>query len=111
MVRLVGRAARLPGRDAAGILQAADGRIQGRSCCSAPTRSPTSPTATSLAGLDGAGTVIAIDTFLTESSRQADVVLPAAGYAEKPGTTTNLEGRVSRLNQKVTPPARPAPTG
>ena len=32
------------------------------------------------------------------------VVLAAAGYAEKPGTTTNLEGRVSLLVQKVTPP-------
>ena len=33
--------------------------------------------------------------FLNASSRQADVVLPAAGYAEVDGTTTNIEGRVS----------------
>ena len=31
-------------------------------------------------------------------------MLPAAGYAETDGTTTNLEGRVSRLSPKVTPP-------
>ena len=31
-------------------------------------------------------------------------MLPAAGYAEVGGTTTNLEGRVSVLGQKVTPP-------
>src|SRR5690606_2047182 len=49
-------------------------------------------------------TVIAVDTLPNPSVRQADVVLPAAGYAETDGTTTNLEGRVSRLAQKVTPP-------
>ena len=34
----------------------------------------------------------------------ADVVLPAAGYAEVEGTTTNLEGRVSTVAQRVTAP-------
>jgi NADH-quinone oxidoreductase subunit G len=51
----------------------------------------------------GARYVVAVDTFLTDSSRQADVVLPAAAFAEKAGTTTNLEGRVTALQQKVTP--------
>ena len=46
--------------------------------------------------------VVAIDTFLTESSAKADVVLAAAGYAERAGTTTNLEGRILPLTQKVT---------
>lgn len=55
-------------------------------------------------GVDGAGFVVAVDCFLTESSRRADVVLPAATYAERSGTFTNLEGRVSRLGQKTTPP-------
>ena len=53
--------------------------------------------------LAGARRVIAIDTFLTDSSSQADVVLAAAAYAEQGGTTTNLEGRVTTLGQKVTP--------
>jgi NADH-quinone oxidoreductase subunit G len=51
----------------------------------------------------GARSVIAIDTFLTLSSSQADVVLPAAAYGEKVGTTTNLEGRISNVAQKITP--------
>ncbi|MGI8662794.1 MAG: NADH-quinone oxidoreductase subunit NuoG [Acidimicrobiales bacterium] len=55
-------------------------------------------------GLAGARTVIAVDTFLTESSRHADVVLAAAGWGETPGTTTNIEGRISTLGQRVTPP-------
>ncbi len=53
--------------------------------------------------LAGAGSVIAIDTFLTASSQHADVVLAAAGYGEKSGTTTNLEGRVSAVSAKVSP--------
>jgi len=49
-------------------------------------------------------TIIATDTHLTASSALAHVVLPAAGFAEVAGTTTNLEGRVSVLGQRVTPP-------
>ncbi len=55
-------------------------------------------------GLDGAGTVIAVDQFLTTSSSCADIVLPAAGASEVDGTFTNLEGRVSAVRAKVTPP-------
>jgi NADH-quinone oxidoreductase subunit G len=54
--------------------------------------------------LEQVGTVIALDLFLTESAGRAAVVLPAAGFAEVAGTTTNLEGRVSPLHQQVTPP-------
>jgi NADH-quinone oxidoreductase subunit G len=53
--------------------------------------------------LAGARQVVAIDTFLNASSRLADVVLPAAAAGEKSGTTTNLEGRVTTVAQKVTP--------
>jgi NADH-quinone oxidoreductase subunit G len=59
--------------------------------------------------LGGAGFVVAVDLFLTESGRQADVVLAAAGPGEKVGTTTNIEGRVSVLNQKVTAPGTARP--
>ena len=51
----------------------------------------------------GAPRIIAIDTFLTKSSSPADVVLAAAAYGEKSGTTTNIEGRVSTVSEKVTP--------
>ncbi len=52
--------------------------------------------------LAGARRVVSIDTFMSESTQQADVVLPAAAFGEQDGTTTNLEGRVSRVSQKVT---------
>jgi predicted molibdopterin-dependent oxidoreductase YjgC len=45
--------------------------------------------------------IIAVDTFASSSSQRADVLLPAAAFGEKDGTTTNLEGRVTQLNRKV----------
>jgi NADH-quinone oxidoreductase subunit G len=54
-------------------------------------------------GLAGARNIISIDTFMTPSTSQADVVLPAAAFGEKNGTTTNLEGRISNVAQKITP--------
>jgi NADH-quinone oxidoreductase subunit G len=48
--------------------------------------------------------VVAVDTHPTASVRAAHVVLPAAAFGEKAGTTTNIEGRVSRVVQKVNGP-------
>ena len=44
------------------------------------------------------------DIFLTETAELADVVLPAAAYAEKEGTFTNTERRVQRVRQALLPP-------
>ncbi|WP_420451519.1 NADH-quinone oxidoreductase subunit NuoG [Ilumatobacter sp.] len=52
--------------------------------------------------LAGARRVISIDTHPSESTQLADVVLAAAAYGEKAGTTTNIEGRVTTLADKVT---------
>jgi NADH-quinone oxidoreductase subunit G len=54
-------------------------------------------------GISGARNIIAIDTFITQSSALADIVLPAAAYGEKMGTTTNVEGRISNVAQSITP--------
>jgi len=48
--------------------------------------------------------LICVDGFSNGSNVQADVVLPSALWAERPGSATNIEGRVSRLAQKVTAP-------
>jgi formate dehydrogenase alpha subunit len=42
--------------------------------------------------------------FLSETAALADVVLPAACYAEKEGTFTNTERRVQRVRKAVEPP-------
>jgi len=44
------------------------------------------------------------DLFLTETAQLADVVLPAASFAEKDGTFTNTERRVQLLRKAVDPP-------
>jgi NADH-quinone oxidoreductase subunit G len=41
--------------------------------------------------------------FMTETARQADVVLPAASFAEIDGTFTNNDGFVQRVRQAIPP--------
>ena len=53
--------------------------------------------------LDGAGIVIAVDAFLSDSAQRADVFLPCTLWGEKTGSVTNLEGRVQRVGRKVAP--------
>ncbi len=44
------------------------------------------------------------DLFLNETARMADVVLPAASFAEKTGTFTNTERRVQMVRPALEPP-------
>ena len=44
------------------------------------------------------------DIFLTETAQLADVVLPAAAFAESDGTFANSERRVQRVRPAVSPP-------
>jgi assimilatory nitrate reductase catalytic subunit len=55
-----------------------------------------------LAGLD---LLVVADFVLSETAALADVVLPAAQWAEEDGTMTNLEGRVLRRRSLRPPPA------
>ena len=41
------------------------------------------------------------DIFLSETAEFADVVLPAASFAEKDGTFTNTERRIQRINKAI----------
>jgi len=49
------------------------------------------------------------DIFLTETAKMADVVLPAACFAEKDGTFTCTERRVQRIRKAVEPPGDAKP--
>jgi formate dehydrogenase (NADP+) alpha subunit len=53
--------------------------------------------------------LIVQDMFLTETAQLADVVLPAASFAEKDGTFTNTERRVQRVRKAVDPPGEARP--
>jgi assimilatory nitrate reductase catalytic subunit len=48
--------------------------------------------------------LVVSDPFLSETAALADVVLPAAQWAEEDGTMTNLEGRVIRRRRALAPP-------
>jgi assimilatory nitrate reductase catalytic subunit len=48
--------------------------------------------------------LVVADCFLSETAALADVVLPAAQWAEEDGTTTNLEGRVILRRHAFDPP-------
>jgi NADH-quinone oxidoreductase subunit G len=94
-----------PGLDTAGILAAAArGRIGALVLLGADPEADFPDTRAAVQGLDGARFVVAVDAFLTDSSRKADVILPAATYAERRGSFTNLEGRISHLGAIVTAP-------
>jgi assimilatory nitrate reductase catalytic subunit len=54
-----------------------------------------------LANLDP---LVVIDFFLSETAELADVVLPGSVWCEDEGTTTNLEGRVIKINKAADPP-------
>jgi len=47
--------------------------------------------------------IVVQDTFLTETAQLADVVLPAATFAEKDGTFTNMGMTVQRLSKAIKP--------
>jgi len=57
--------------------------------------------ARALAALDF---LVVVELSLTETAKLADVVLPAASFAEKHGTFTNCERRVQRVRQAIAPP-------
>lgn len=62
--------------------------------------------AEALAGLDF---LVVQDIFLSETAALADVVLPAACFAEKEGTFTNTERRVQLVRKAVDPPGEALP--
>lgn len=53
--------------------------------------------------------LMVLDIFLTETGQLADVVLPAASFAEKDGTFTNTERRVQRVRKAIEPPGDALP--
>ncbi len=100
-------AAELPskrGLDAGGILDAAaNGKIDTLILLGADPIADFPDRKLAERALAAVRTVISVDIFPNESNRNADVLLPAAGFGTEDGTTTNLEGRVTRVAQKVVP--------
>ncbi|HUO47794.1 MAG TPA: NADH-quinone oxidoreductase subunit NuoG, partial [Acidimicrobiales bacterium] len=95
------------GKDAAGILASlAAGDMSALVLLGADPLSDFPDTTAATEALERAEFVVAVDSFLSASSALADVVLPAAMHHERAGTTTNIEGRVSRVGQKIVAPGQ-----
>ena len=59
--------------------------------------------------LERLGFFVAIDFFLSETARHADLVLPGSLHEEDEGTVTSTEGRVIRIRKAVDPPGAARP--
>ncbi len=53
--------------------------------------------------LENAELLVVQDLFLSPTARKADCVFPATSYVEKEGTMTNIEHRIQRFNQAISP--------
>ncbi|HEY5023510.1 MAG TPA: NADH-quinone oxidoreductase subunit NuoG [Acidimicrobiales bacterium] len=95
------------GRDAAGMLRAlVDGSMAAIVLVGSDPVGDFPDRALAEEALGRAGFVVAVDGFLSSSAALADVVLPVAIAHERTGTTTNIEGRVTRLAQKLVSPGQ-----
>ncbi len=52
---------------------------------------------------------VAIDFFMSETARYADIVLPGSLQEEDEGTVTQTEGRIIKINKAVDPPGEARP--
>jgi len=59
-----------------------------------------------IANLEQVDFIVCQDIFMSETAKLADVILPAACFAEKDGTFTNTERRVQRVRKAVSPPGQ-----
>jgi formate dehydrogenase major subunit len=55
-------------------------------------------------GIQALDMLVVVELSMTETAKMADVVLPAACFAEKEGTFTNCERRVQLVRQAIAPP-------
>ncbi len=98
------------GRDARAVIEGlADGTIDAVVLVGADPVSDFPDRRLAEEALGRASVVIAVDAFLSPSACLADVVLPACMAYERAGTTTNIEGRVTRVGAKVVPPGQAWP--
>jgi len=95
----------LPGLDATGILQSAvAGGIDCLILLGSDPLADFPDRELARNALQSIPTTIVVDLFANESAAFADVILPAAAHVEVAGSHTNIEGRVTAIRQKTTPP-------
>ena len=93
-----------PGLSANELLAALGGKVRGLMVMASNIVVSAPDTGALLRRLPGLDFLVVADLFLSETAALADVVLPAAQWAEEDGTVTNLEGRVLRRRRAASPP-------
>jgi NADH-quinone oxidoreductase subunit G len=96
-----GFAAADPGRDAAGIKEGLAGSELDTLLLIGADPVRTHPDSDGWRKALASSFVVAVSMFDDESTRHADIVLPAETHAEKEGTVTHPEGRLQRLRPNV----------
>ncbi|HEY1466895.1 MAG TPA: molybdopterin-dependent oxidoreductase, partial [Acidimicrobiales bacterium] len=95
------------GLDTAGMLGAAEaGHLGALVLLGADPRTDFPDRGLAQRALDNIDFIVSIATSPDASTAHADVVLPVAADHERPGTTTNIEGRISRVGQKLVAPGQ-----
>ncbi len=98
------------GLDTAGMLGAAEaGHLGALVLLGADPRTDFPDRGLAQRALDNIDFIVSIATSPDASTAIADVVLPVAADHERPGTTTNIEGRISRVGQKLVAPGQAWP--
>ena len=92
------------GLDTAGIFQgAADGAIKLLYVMGSDPAVRYHDPALARRALQRAELTVVQELFLTETAKLADLILPAASFAEKDGTFVNIEGREQKIHQAIEP--------
>ena len=95
------------GRDTSGILEAAaDGSLKALILLGADPLGDFPDRKLAHEALERVPFILSVDTFLSPSSSRSNVVLPAVMHHERSGTTTNVEGRITRVAQKLVAPGQ-----
>jgi NADH-quinone oxidoreductase subunit G len=93
-----------PGLDTAGILRAAiDGHIEALVLVGCDPLAEFPDRDLARTALGRVPTLITVSAFPGAGAEAASVVLPSTVWGEQRGSTTNLEGRVLRVGQRITP--------
>jgi NADH-quinone oxidoreductase subunit G len=90
-----------------GLRPAGDALADGAQAAWIMAADPVGDSAMGADDLRGLGFVVVQELFLTETAKNADVVLPASSWAEREGSFTNGERRVQRFYPAITPKGRP----
>ena len=85
------------------MLDQAGGRIRGLYVVGENLAWSAPESAKTLAAFDKLDFLLVQELFLTETAARADLVLPAASFAEQEGSYTSLERRIQRVRRAIAP--------